>query len=107
MEKAEHANHLRRAMAIAGITNAQLAAALGVSTRTIVNWTSRTDPTMPSDLMQENLRRLMPGYVDAGDPVEVAINHAELAPWRRAAMIAEYQRHLHEQALENARVTSG
>ncbi len=100
MDKTEHAVFLRRAMAQAELTNGDLATALGVSTRTVVNWISRKDPTMPSDAVQERLRRLLPGYAETGDPVEVAINHAELAQFRRAELVAVYQRLLHEQALE-------
>lgn len=97
----EHAAHLRRAMAQAELTNSDLATALGVSTRTIVNWTSRSQPTMPNDRLQANLAKLLPGYADQGDPVEIALRHSDLASWRQAALVAEYQRHLHEQARED------
>lgn len=107
MDRAEHATLLRRAMAQAEVTNGDLATALGVSTRTVVNWISRSDPTMPSEVLQEKLRRLLPGYVDAGDPVEVALNRAELSAWRRSTLIAEYQRHLHEHQLEEQRLSRG
>lgn len=87
-------------MAVGGFTNGDIATALGVSVRTVVNWISRSDPTMPSEAMQDALKRLLPGYADQGDPVEVAIQHAELAQHRRSALVAEYQRLLHEEELE-------
>lgn len=104
MDKTEHALQLRRAMAQAELSSKDVALALGVSERTIVNWISRTAPTMPSDTYQEKLRRLLPGYADGGDSVEAALARTELSQWRRAAVIAEYQRHLHEQTMEDARL---
>jgi hypothetical protein len=103
-EAAEHAVQLRRALAQAGLNNGEVAAALGVSVRTLVNWTSRSNPTLPSDTYQARLSRLLPGYADQGDPVEVAINRAELAPYRRSELVAVYQRLLHEQSLEDKRL---
>jgi hypothetical protein len=100
-EAAEHAAHLRRAIALAGLNNGELAVALGVSVRTIVNWTSRSNPTMPSGRIQEQLRQLLPGYADHGDPVEVAIGRADLASFRRSKLLAMYQELLHEQARED------
>lgn len=90
-------------MAQAGLSQADVATALGVSTRTIVNWVSKSNPTAPSDKQQERLRRLLPGYIDGGDPVEVAIRHAELATFRQSELIAMYQRLLHDEALEDQR----
>ena len=101
MDRAEHATHLRRAIAVAGLANHDVATALGVSVRTVVNWTSKSAPTMPSDRDQEQLRRLMRGYADQGDPVEVAIGRADLAIYRRSELLAMYQRLLHEQGLED------
>jgi transcriptional regulator with XRE-family HTH domain len=103
-EAEEHAALLRRAIGAAGLTGQELATAIGVSARTIVNWTSRVKPTMPSEKDQEQLRRLLPGYADQGDPVEIALRRAELAPFRQAEVIAVYQRALHEQALEDKRL---
>jgi N-acetylglucosamine kinase-like BadF-type ATPase len=103
-EAAEHAVQLRRALAQAGLNNGEVAAALGVSVRTLVNWTSRSNPTLPSDTYQARLSRLLPGYADQGDPVEVAIARAELAPFRQAELVAVYKRLLHEQERED-RVT--
>lgn len=58
----EHAAHLRRAMAMAEMKRKDLADALGVPERTIVNWTSRSIPTLPSALHRERLRQILPGY---------------------------------------------
>jgi transcriptional regulator with XRE-family HTH domain len=103
MDRTEHATNLRRAMAQAGLNNNDVATALGVSVRTVVNWISRSQPTMPSDRDQAGLARLLPGYADGGDPVEVAIARADLAPYRRSELLAMYQRLLHEQGLEDKR----
>ena len=107
MEKTEHAIQLRRALAQAQLSNGDVALALGVSGRTIVNWTSRTNPTMPSEKDQERLRKLLPGYDQAGDPVEVALNKSELHPYQRTELIAAYQRALHEKAIEDQRLAQG
>jgi hypothetical protein len=88
-------------MAQAGLNNSDVATALGVSVRTVVNWISRSQPTMPNDRDQAGLSRLLPGYADGGDPVEVAIARADLAPFRRSELLAMYQRLLHEQGLED------
>jgi N-acetylglucosamine kinase-like BadF-type ATPase len=101
MDRAEHAANLRRAMAQAGLTNGDVATALGVSVRTVVNWISRNEPTVPNDRMQAALSRLLPGYADGGDPVEVAIARADMAPFRRSELLAMYQRLLHEQGIED------
>jgi hypothetical protein len=103
MDRAEHAANLRRAMAQAGLNNSDVATALGVSVRTVVNWISRNQPTMPNDRDQAGLSRLLPGYADGGDPVEVAIGRADLAAYRRSELLAMYQRLLHEQGLEDKR----
>ena len=107
MEKTEHAIQLRRALAQAQLSNGDVALALGVSGRTIVNWTSKTNPTMPSEKDQERLRRLLPGYDNAGDPVEVALSKTELAPHRRTEVLLAYQRALHDQMLEDQRLAQG
>jgi transcriptional regulator with XRE-family HTH domain len=103
-QAAEHAVQLRRALAQAGLNNGELAVALGVSIRTVVNWTSRSNPTLPSDRILEQLRTILPGYADQGDPVEVAVARAELAPFRRSKLLAMYQELLHEQSLEDKRL---
>lgn len=89
------------------MSNGDLAVAVGVSTRTVGNWISPTDPRMPRETEIETLRRLLPGYSDGGDGVEASIARSELAPWRQAQMIAEYRRHQHEQAREEASEKSG
>lgn len=99
-EQARQAKSLRRAMAVAGLTNHDLATALGVSPRTITNWRD-TSGTMPNEAYQESLRQLLPGYGDEGDPVEVALARTELDPWRQTDVLAVYKRHLHEQSRED------
>lgn len=96
----EHAAALRRAIALSGERQDTIASVIQVDKRTISNWTSRTKPTMPKEADQAKLNRLFPGYADQGDPVEVAISQAELAPFRRAELVAVYQRLLHEQSRE-------
>ena len=103
MDRTEHATNLRRAMAQAGLNNSDVATALGVSVRTVVNWISRSQPTMPNDRDQAGLARLLPGYADGGDPVEVAIARADMAPFRRSKLLAYYQELMHEQGLEDKR----
>jgi hypothetical protein len=56
---------------------------------------------MPSEKDQQILRRLLPGYADQGDPVEVAIMNSELPAFRRSKVLAVYQEQLHEQAIED------
>lgn len=102
MDRTEHSQLLRRAMRQAGMTNGDLANVLGVSNRTVSNWISPTAPKMPRETEIEQLRRLLPEYDNGGDGVEASIARSELAPWRRAALVAEYQRHLHEQAREES-----
>ena len=48
---------------------------------------------------------MLPGYTGSGgtdgrDPVEAAIANSQLEKWRQAALVADYQRYLHEQASE-------
>lgn len=101
----EHSIKLRRAIAVAQLTYADLAVALGVSPRTITNWTSKVNPTLPKDRDLEKLARLLPGYAESLDPIESAIRTStELAPFRQSQLIAEYQRLLHEQGLEDERL---
>ncbi len=100
MDRAEHAKLLRRAMRQAGMQNGDLATALGKSTRSVTNWISLTDPKMPRETELEALRRLLPGYANGGDGVEASIARSELHAWRKASLIAEYQKHLHEQGRE-------
>ena len=105
MDRKEHAAHLRRALAQAGLQQIELADALGVSKRTVVNWVSRDQPMMPTEKMQLAIGRLLPGYDrdgSYGDPVESAIARSGLAPFRQAEMVAVYKRLQHEQAREDA-----
>lgn len=102
LSKRGHALLLRRAMRQAGMTSTDVATALGVSKRSITNWISVNDPVMPREAEREGLKRLMPGYDTAGDGVESAISRSELAAHRKAALIAEYQRHLYEQGRDAA-----
>jgi hypothetical protein len=44
----------------------------------------------------------LPCYDHVGDPVEAAISRSHMAPHRRSALIAEYQRLLYEQVREEA-----
>jgi hypothetical protein len=98
----EHAVALRRALAVSGVTQDAVANALGIHKRTVVNWMSRTQPTMPSEVHQEQLNRLFPGYANQGDPVEAAIMNSELPAFRRSKVLAAYQEQLHEMAREAA-----
>lgn len=97
MEKAEHAERLRAAMAARSMSNEALAAAVGVRTRSVTNW--RTASNLPLPAEREKLRRLFPGYDAPGDPVEVAImSAANLTEDRRYALVGTYKRLLREQS---------
>ena len=71
-----------------------------MTTRTIGNWISPTKPAMPRETEIEQLRRLVPAYGDGGDGVEASSAKSELTSWRQAMLIAEYGKHLYEQARE-------
>lgn len=73
-----------------------VAVAADVNKRTVTNWT--TGQTMPSERERAALRKLLPGYDDPGDPVEVAIMNSELTEDRRYALVGVYKRMLREQA---------
>lgn len=100
MEKAEHAQRLREAMARRGLDRTVVAAAAGVGTRTVTNWS--TGKTMPNPQERESLRRLLPGYDTPGDPVEIAIMASALTEDRRHAAVATYKKLLREQADEES-----
>jgi transcriptional regulator with XRE-family HTH domain len=100
MEKQDHGARLKSAMGARRLNRQTVADAVGVQPRTVTNWTSGT--TMPTEAEKATLRRLLGDYDDPGDGVEVAIRASELQPWRQAALVAEYQRHLHEQQREAA-----
>lgn len=96
MNKAEHGQRLRTAMASAGIDRTAIADAILVNVRTVTNWT--TGRTMPSERERGALRRLLPGYDDPGDPVEVAILRSKLTEDRQHTVLGLYKRLLREQA---------
>lgn len=103
MEKVEHARLLRAAMVEKGINAKVLADTVGVSSRTVGNWISRKEPTMPSDTDKANLTKLLGDYqAGAGDPVEVSIRRSDLQPHRQSRVIAVYQEQLYEQQREVA-----
>lgn len=102
MEKAEHAAKLRRAMAEQGVSRDAVADYVGVAPRSVTNWTSEKKPMMPGPVERAALRRLLGDYDMEGDPVEVAIERSTLIRWRRDELKAAYQRHLYEQAREEA-----
>lgn len=98
MDKRMHGQLLKAAMAARGLNRTVVADSTGVRVRTVTNWTSGA--TMPSEAERVTLRRLLGEYDDPGDAVEVALRRSDLEPWRASALIAEYQRHLHEQQRE-------
>lgn len=102
MEKSEHAKLLRAAMTERGLRARAVADFVGVSSRTVGNWISRSAPTMPGIEDRAALRRLFPGYDQDGDPVEVALRASELHEWRQDAVLSVYKRNLHEQREERA-----
>lgn len=92
MDKAEHASRLKQAMAAKGISNAALADAVGVGIRSVTNW--RTAYSLPLPAERETLRRLFPGYDEAGDPVELAIRQSRLTEDRQYVVLGTYKREL-------------
>lgn len=100
MEKREHGDRLRAAMAHRGYDRQVIADAVGVGVRTVTNWT--TGATMPSATQRGALRSLLGEYDAAGDPVEIAIRSSELHDWRQDAVLSFYKRNLHEQRGEVA-----
>lgn len=98
MDKQEHGQRLKRAMAGQGLDRRVLADAAGVAPRTVTNWT--TGKTMPSPVEREVLRRLLGAYDHPGDAVEAAIRGSTLDEWRQDAVLSFYKRNLHEQRAE-------
>lgn len=99
VDKQEHADLLRRAMEESPTATREIIAdALGRTYRTVSNWISPTNPTMPSGEERAALRQLLGPYDSPGDQVERAIMASSLAPWRKTAVISEYLRHREEQA---------
>lgn len=97
VEKLEHAARLRAAIAVKDLDQEEIAEAVGRGRRTITNWTSRTNPTMPSDRERAILRRLVGDYDNPGDPVEVAVRQSELEDWRQDLVLSEYKKNLGQQ----------
>lgn len=95
MDKPEHAERLRAAIARRGLDRKDVAAVVGVNVRTVTNWT--TGKTLPEPAEREALRKLFPSYDDPGDFVVVAIMGSELTEDRRYALVATYKRLLREQ----------
>lgn len=95
MDKQEHGQRLKAAMASRGLGRERIAGLLDVATRTVTNWTS--GKTMPSDAERVKLRETLGPYDSPGDPVEVALSQSELIDWRRDEVRATYRRNLHEQ----------
>lgn len=101
MEKAEHAQALRMAMSERRMRNQALADLLGVSYKSIQNWTSVKHPVMPTPTARADLQRIFPGYeLNVSSPIEAALANTNLAEWRKRAVLAEYERHVYEQARE-------
>lgn len=100
VNKHEHAARLRAAIARRGVEQEVIAEAVGRGRRTITNWTSRSNPTMPSDRERAILRDLLGDYDNPGDPVEVAIFESELTEDRQYDVIGYYKRALREQRQE-------
>lgn len=84
-------------MAEQGIDQMTVADVVKRGRRTITNWTSRTNPTMPNERERVLLRGLLGAYDQAGDPVEIAVRRSSLVEWRQDAVISVYKRNLYEQ----------
>jgi transcriptional regulator with XRE-family HTH domain len=95
MDKTEHGQRLRAAMAANGRDREFVADATGRGVRTVTNWTS--GETMPSDRERAALRKLFPGYDTPGDPVEIAVRGSELTEDRQDTVLGFYKRQLREQ----------
>lgn len=98
MDKHEHADRLREAISLNGRGTRQLIAdATGRTYRTVGNWISETNPTLPTPEERAIIRRILGPYDAAGDQVERAIEESPLVRWRRRDVLTTYERHLHEQ----------
>lgn len=102
MNKEQHAEALRRAIAEKRLSRAVVADYAEVGERTVTNWT--TAKTMPSDRERVRLRELLGDYeaTAGGDAVEMAVRRSQLIEWRQDAVISTYKKHLYEQAREEA-----
>ena len=99
MERTEHAVRLKTALLRAGLDRVTVADAVGVSKRTITNWTSGT--TMPNTAERAALSRLLGDYTAPGDHVEQAIRTSQLTEDRQYLLLSTYKRLLREQADED------
>ena len=99
-DKQAHAEALRKAMGAKGLDQATVASLVARSKRTVGNWTSRTNPTVPTEREREILRRALGPYDTQGDGVEVALAQSELTEDRRYEVLALYKRLLRQQAME-------
>lgn len=101
MEKAEHGERLKVAMARRGFGRKDVAAAANVGVRTVTNWTA--GETLPPPREREVLRKIFVGYDDPGDPIEVAVmSSTELTEDRKHTLIGYYKRLLREQYTDDA-----
>lgn len=101
MNEAEHGRRLRDAMARKGLSRTTIADATNRGVRTVTNWTTGRTMPMPED--RAKLRRLMPGYDEDGDAVELAVRQSRLTEDRQYVVIGTYKRHLREQDDEAGR----
>lgn len=78
----------------------QLGDLVGVSTKTVSNWErGRNIPRASLGALSRLFGVDIEGD-SATDPVETAIRGSGLPGWRQSALIAEYQRHIHEASHE-------
>lgn len=100
MDKAQHAEKLRAAMATLGLERQAVADATGRNVRTVTNWTR--GKTLPSDAERATLRGLLGPYDVVGDTLELAIKASDLTRDRQLYLLSEYERLLREQRQEKA-----
>jgi hypothetical protein len=98
MDKAQHARLLRDAIATSREHDRRsVSDRTGKGYRTVSNWISESDPTMPRDEDLVVLREMFPGYDQAIDPVERAVRGSRLTEDRQYGVIGFYKRQLREQ----------
>lgn len=100
MDRHEHADALRQAMAERQVGRQAIADATGKTYRSVSYWISRENPTLPSEADRATLRRLLGPYDQATDPVERAILMSDLTQDRKHGLIGFYLRLRREQELE-------
>lgn len=101
---------IKRLREVRRLSQPELAAALGVSTKTVSNWeNNRNDPRSSLGALREFFGRSFDqgatgedAAAGGGDEVEAAIRRSTLVRWRQNAVITEYERQLHEQRREEA-----